>query len=94
MGTTRAVGSYPTGGSPYGALDMAGNVWEWSSSQFMVYPYSSTDGREESTEDARRVVRGGSWYYPPDLMRTANRHGYDPDARFDYLGLRLVVVIP
>src|SRR5207253_1138123 len=47
-GGATAVGSYPSDVSPYGCLDMAGNVCQWSSSKFKPYPYNPSDGREES----------------------------------------------
>ncbi|MGQ9910723.1 MAG: SUMF1/EgtB/PvdO family nonheme iron enzyme [Candidatus Flexifilum sp.] len=63
--TTQDVGSFPTGRSWVGALDMAGNVMEWTSSLYWSYPYDSNDGREVDTNTRanieHRVVRGGSW---------------------------------
>ena len=61
VGDTTPVGSYPKGASPYGLLDAAGNVLEWTSSKFAAYPYAVGDGREHPDgEDrphvARRVV--------------------------------------
>jgi serine/threonine-protein kinase len=66
VGDTTPVGSYPKGASPYGVLDVAGNVWEWTNSLFRRYPYDPTDGREDSYSEERRTVRGGSFH---DLVR-------------------------
>jgi serine/threonine-protein kinase len=64
--TTTQVGSYsPQGNSPYGMADMAGNVWEWTSSLFADYPYSTADGREDmqASRAGRRVIRGGAFFW-------------------------------
>jgi sialate O-acetylesterase len=58
------VGMFPEGASPYGCLDMCGNVWQWCSSRMAPYPYRADDGREEIDsyrQDERRVYRGGGW---------------------------------
>lgn len=61
---TAVVGSLPAGRSWVGALDMSGNIWEWTSSLYESYPYDAKDGRERDTgssTNVRRVLRGGSW---------------------------------
>jgi formylglycine-generating enzyme required for sulfatase activity len=61
FGGTSPIGSFPNGASPSGALDMAGNVWEWTRSVFDSYPYNPEDGREQVDMPGNRVMRGGSW---------------------------------
>ena len=62
VGDTAQVASYPQGASAYGALDMAGNVWEWTGSLWEPYPYEREDGREDQESRGTRVQRGGGWY--------------------------------
>ena len=73
-GNTAPVGSFPQGASPYGAMDMAGNVWEWTSSLIQDYPYSATDGREDLTVSGERSWRGGSWTNGYWWMRVTLRY--------------------
>ncbi|MEZ4709939.1 MAG: SUMF1/EgtB/PvdO family nonheme iron enzyme [Caldilineaceae bacterium] len=95
IGGTKLVGSYPDGASlDYGALDMAGNVLEWTSSLYVEYPYGTDDGREEVSGAVRRVLRGGSWFNNPNLLRGANRRSYFPGNRDPNAGVRLVVLSP
>lgn len=82
---TSAVGIYPLDASPFGVLDMAGNVWEWSLDPF--------DGAMDS-DSVGRVVRGGSWYYGRDYARASSRYHFDPTSRHDYAGFRVVRVSP
>ncbi len=91
LGTWSAVGSYPSGASPYGALDMAGNVWEWTSSSYAQYPYDPKDGREDPESSEGRVLRGGSFDVSALSVRCANRNYNLPDDRSDYIGFRVVV---
>jgi formylglycine-generating enzyme required for sulfatase activity len=70
-----SVGRYPAGASPYGALDMAGNVWEWVADKYDEDP-------------SRRVVRGGSCCSYFVRPRAANRNAWSPDHRDGDLGFR------
>ncbi len=85
---TAPVGSYPTGASPYGALDMAGNVWEWTLSLYEAYPYNAGDGREDLNGTNVRALRGGSWYDLADSIRAAYRGNLAPADRNSNLGFR------
>jgi formylglycine-generating enzyme required for sulfatase activity len=78
---TSAVGSHASGVSPYGAFDMAGNVWEWTASLYRRYPYDPDDGREDPTARGARVNRGGSWYYRDWYVRTTFRATADQNYR-------------
>ncbi len=92
-GRTTPVGSYPGGTSPYGAQDMAGNVWEWTSTHYQLYPYQENDGREDRDNLANMVLRGGSWdNYPLDARAAYRFHTVPSDASDYNIGVRLVRV--
>jgi formylglycine-generating enzyme required for sulfatase activity len=91
---TSPVGLFLSGASPYGALDIAGNVWEWCQSKYKPYPYDADDGREDLKGDGRRVLRGGSFDDGRRLVRCAFRRYLHPGDRFVSLGYRVVVVSP
>ena len=91
-GSTTPVGQYPQGASPYGALDMAGNVWEWCSSLYQGYPYRPDDGREDMTSSGKRVLRGGSWISGRDGARCAVRLRSSPVGRSNVVGFRCCAV--
>ncbi len=88
VGDTTEVGKYPGGASPYGALDMAGNVWEWVSSQYKSYPYNATDGRESLTGNESRVLRGGAWNYHMSGARASFRSWFDESLNNGTVGFR------
>lgn len=92
VGETTAAGSYPGGASPYGALDMAGNVWEWtadwySGGYYADSPEENPTGPESGTS---RRLRGGSFYINAYFVRCAYRDGLDPDFRDYDLGFRVL----
>lgn len=78
LGSTSAVGCFPAGASPYGCLDMAGNVWEWCADWLDV-------------EQMYRVLRGGSWSYDEDALRCASRNWSNPYYGYNDNGFRVVV---
>jgi formylglycine-generating enzyme required for sulfatase activity len=91
-GGTTPVGAYsPQGDSPYGAADMAGNVWEWTNSLFMGYPYALQDGREKPDDRAGRVLRGGAFDDNHGRVRAASRSWLYPDNRSHDYGFRVGV---
>lgn len=74
LGITTPVGSYcPQAASPVGVCDLAGNAWEWVSSQYMPYPYRADDGREDPEAHGTRALRGGSWINERDRARVSYR---------------------
>lgn len=91
-GTITPVGVYLDGVSPYGVLDMAGNVREWTRSILKEYPYDPEDGREEllTAPQAIRVVRGGAYNSERFDVRCARRCGDNPDTVSYKLGFRIV----
>ena len=79
VGDTVKVGSYPNGASPYGAMDMAGNIWEWVNDSFQldyysISPYANPPGPATGKS---KVLRGGNWQYDWTWMRTTDRLSYD-----------------
>lgn len=72
---TTEVGSYPAGASPYGVLDMAGNVWEWAADGYDEDYYAQSPAENPTGGDSvnRRVLRGGSWNTQAHNVRVTNR---------------------
>lgn len=78
VGKTTSVEKYPAGASPYGILDMVGNVWEWTSSSWKAeYPY--------------RVIRGGSFCSGRGRVRAASRDAAPPSGRDNDIGFRVAL---
>ncbi len=92
VGDTTPVGKFGArGASPYGCDDMAGNVWEWTRSNYAEYPYKAEDGRETITNPTERVLRAGSFEEGPAFMRCASRYLNDPNIYTSLYGFRVVV---
>ena len=89
-GTTTPVGNYPSGASPYGALDMAGNVWNWVADWYDgSYYKSSPDRNPKGPASGRyRVLRGGGWNSNASALRTSYRVYFYPAFQFTYGGFR------
>ena len=78
-----AVGAYPRGASPVGALDMGGNVWEWCANEYERPQRTGLSGT------AYRALRGGSWFSTQDEAQTAYRYSSLPFNRYYNFGFRL-----
>jgi formylglycine-generating enzyme required for sulfatase activity len=87
---TDEVGSYLSGASPYGALDMAGNVWEWVADWYDpgYYERSPSENPQGPPSGTERVQRGGSWTYYDDYIRTTVRTGWNPASSAFNIGFR------
>ncbi len=92
INATNAVGAFPGGVTPYGALEMIGNVWEWCLTQwvdnYQNYGKTEANGLEGT---ARRVVRGGAFGYDEGSARCAYRYRRSPDLDLRDFGFRVVV---
>lgn len=85
---TAPVGKYPAGASPFGILDMAGNVWEWTADGYAPYNPAATDNPKNEAGPSR-VVRGGHWLTAGSASpRTANREKRDEAKRLEDVGFR------
>ncbi len=93
IGGTKPVGQYPAGASPYGALDMVGNVWEWtadwySNTYYNVSPDTNPQGPPDGTH---RVLRGGSWASTTSELPVSGRFRNLPTYTDDNDGFRCVI---
>ncbi len=88
---TAPVGSFPGGTSPYGVMDMAGNVWEWALDWYDgdYYQRSPVNNPQQTSSGTYRVSRGGGWDCHPWLLRTTGRAGSIPSKGNDALGFRI-----
>jgi serine/threonine-protein kinase len=87
----KAAGSFPQGASPAGALDMIGNVWEWTASRFELYPGSATTlpSSVRGSPESYRVMRGGA--YDGNNSHNSSYRGFlEADQPFPKVGFRCV----
>lgn len=83
----RPVQSYPDGRSLYGVYDMAGNVLEWTASEFKLYPGSKLDPNKDFNRD-RLITRGGAFNAQAKYQTTTDRFFYTPSTKTDFIGFR------
>jgi formylglycine-generating enzyme required for sulfatase activity len=89
IGLPSTVGIFPADRAPCGALDMTGNVWEWTVSQYTdSYRH---DARHDPEEETLRVLRGGAWGSDRRLARVSYRSRVRPENFSDDVGVRVVV---
>ena len=91
LGKTVPVGSYPA--NAWGLHDMHGNVWEWCADWYGPLAADAVTDPKGADKGAGRVLRGGSWANAGKNCRAADRYGYDPSSRTNYLGFRVVLEI-
>lgn len=90
--TTAPAGTYPEGGSVYGVMDMAGNVWEWVADYYerRYYEDSPLDNPLGPDSGENYVIRGGSWVSEPQYLTCTTRYLSDPDETSNDHGFRCV----
>jgi formylglycine-generating enzyme required for sulfatase activity len=92
LGRTSPVGIFPGDNSPYGCMDMAGNVWEWCADWYGedYYKKSPAKNPKGPSNGSHRVIRGGSWVFNHWYCRGASRFFWNhPASRDNDLGFRL-----
>lgn len=86
------IGSYPEGKSYYGCYQMLGDVWEWTSSEYTLYPGFRSKFSEYTDKWAinQKVLRGGSFATPRSQIRNSYRNYFKPHERIPFSGFRCV----
>jgi len=97
VGGGQAGAGYRFRPNAFGLYDMLGNTWEWTQDCHQAtYDAKVATGRafQASGSCGRRVLRGGSWFSRPDVVRSANRLRYDPGSRGNDVGFRVARTLP
>ena len=89
IGKLSIVGSYPRGASPFGMLDMAGNVAEWTATLYTPYPDSPA-----KPDNGNYILRGGSYINPPKEQTATERRWLRPQDKREYVGFRCAMNFP
>lgn len=89
IGSSSAVGIFPKGESPCHVLDAAGNVWEWTITEW-TQNYQQYKSDDDLEGDAPRMFRGGPWDNAAEYLRCASRGYGDPNFRGHHIGFRIV----
>jgi formylglycine-generating enzyme required for sulfatase activity len=84
------AGCYPKGKSHYGCYQMIGDVWEWTSSEYVLYPGFQSRFEEYTDKWAinQKVLRGGSFATPKEQIRSSYRNYFKPHDRILFSGFR------
>ena len=89
------VGAFPDGDSAFGCRQMLGNIWEWTSSDFLPFPGFSVDPYEDYSKPwfgTRKVLRGGAWATRSRMVTNTYRNFFTPERRDTINGFRTCAI--
>lgn len=93
-GRAAEVGTHPGDVSPFGVLDMAGNVLEWCADWAGPYPGEFEVGPKGPPQGSNRIMRGGCWVYQEESLVATTRFFSVPHQKVSFAGFRIVVDVP